>query len=396
MSSGATYLDGVRVLDLSRVLAGPLATLILADLGAEVLKVEPPDGDVTRGWGPPFVGAGSSEEAADAAYFHAVNRDKISLVLDLRSAGDRARLAELAAVADVVVHNYPPAMARRLGVEATLAEAARRAVVLGVTGYRAARREEAGYDLVLQAEAGWMAITGPAEGEPHRVGVAVVDVLTGMMAATGVLGALFHRERHGGGASLGVSLFQTALWSLINVVQGHLATGRPSTRHGNRHPNITPYELFHCADGSMVVGVGTDAQYERLCELLGIVDPALRGLDNAARVARREAVAAAVASGLAGRRRDAAVAELRAARIPAAPVLRPDEAVAAARGFDPGALLALDHRTLGRLEYLASPLEGAGIRRDHRPPPGHGEGGAAVAERWLGAGAPSAQKTARS
>jgi crotonobetainyl-CoA:carnitine CoA-transferase CaiB-like acyl-CoA transferase len=333
-----TYLGGFRVLDLSRVLAGPLATQILADLGAEVLKVEPPEGDVTRQWGPPFLGT-------DASYYQAINRNKASLVLDLRSDADRRRLGELAAGADAVVHNYTPSAAERLGLADVLGRAARRAVVLGVTGYRGARREDVGFDLVLQAEAGWMAITGPEEGEPYRVGVAVVDVLTGTMAAGGVLAALLRRERHGGGAVLGVSLFQSALWSLVNVVQGHLATGEPTRRYGNRHPNLAPYELFRAADGALVIGVGTDAQYERLCDLLGLADPALRGLDNAARVARRAAIGAAIGERVAERRRDELLASLRAQRIPAGPVLRPDEAVAACRSWDPGAVLARTSRS---------------------------------------------------
>ncbi len=374
-----TYLDGFRVLDLSRVLAGPLATQILADLGAEVLKVEPPEGDVTRQWGPPFLGT-------DASYYHAINRDKASLVLDLRREADRRRLDELAGRADAVVHNYTPSAADRLGLSEVLERAAERAVVLGVTGYRGARREDVGFDLVLQAEAGWMAITGPEEGEPHRVGVAVVDVLTGMMAASGVLAALLRRERHGGGAVLGVSLFQTALWSLVNVVQGHLATGEPTRRHGNRHPSLAPYELFRAADGALVIGVGTDAQYDRLCDLLGITDPTLRGLDNAARVARRLAIGEAIGERVVARQRADLLASLHAARIPAGPVLRPDEAVAACRSWDPGAMLALDHESLGRLEYLAPPLEGAGLRVAHSPPPLLGEGGEEMARRWLGAG----------
>lgn len=379
-----TYLDGVRVLDLSRVLAGPLATQILADLGAEVLKVEPPGGDTTRTWGPPFAGG-------EATYYQSINRSKASLVLDLKTDGGRRRLSELAERADAVVHNYTPAAATRLGIDGVLERAADRSVVLGITGYRGERREEVGYDLVLQAEAGWMAITGPEEGDPHRVGVAVVDVLTGMMAANGVLAALFRRERMGrgpgSGAVLGVSLFQTALWSLVNVTQAHLSTGEPTRRHGNRHPSLAPYELFRAADGALVIGVGTDAQYERLCDLLGIGEEAgeggLRGLDNAGRVARRDAIGAAIRARASGRRRDDLLGELRAARIPAGPVLRPDEAIAAAHAWDPGAVLALEHAALGRLEALAPPLEGDGLRRDHIAPPTLGEGGEELAARWL-------------
>ena len=381
-TDGAPFLEGVRVLDLSRVLAGPLATLILADLGAEVLKVEAPSGDATRGWGPPFARDG------EAAYFHSINRDKASLVLDLRTGPARRRLARLAGRADVVVHNWTPAAAERLGVGEILTAAAEGAVVLGVTGYRGERKEEAGYDLVLQAEAGWMGITGPTEGDPHRVGVAVVDVLTGMLASAGILAALFRRERRGGGALLGVSLFQTALFSLVNVTQAHLSSGQPSRRWGNRHPNLAPYELFRAADGALVIGVGTDRQYEALLDLLAIRNGELRGLDNAGRVAHREALAAAITGAVADRGRDELLEALRDERIPAGPVLAPHEAIASVLTWDPGALLAFEHETLagepGRLEYLASPLEGSGLAHSHTPPPALGEGGEERAARWLG------------
>ena len=210
------FLEDVRVLDLSRILAGPMATQVLGDLGADVLKIESPGGDDTRGWGPPF-------QADMAAYFQSCNRNKCSLILDLKSRAGRDRLAELVEVADVVIDNFPPAVRARLGLMPEhLKVFNQRLITLSITGYRGRRAETPGYDVMIQAESGLMGITGPPEGEPYKVGVALVDVLTGMLAANGILAGLFRRERTGQGANLAISLFQTALLSLINVATGFL------------------------------------------------------------------------------------------------------------------------------------------------------------------------------
>lgn len=373
------YLAGLRVLDLSRVLAGPLAAQVLGDLGAEVLKVEPPAGDDTRAWGPNFQGAMS-------AYFQCCNRNKASLVLDLRTGDGRERLARLLDRADVLIHNYLPRTAARLGVDdATLRSRWPRLVALGITGYAGSRRGEPGYDLALQAEAGWMGMTGPP-GPPEagfKVGVAVVDLLTGLMAANGVQAALLRRARTGEGAVIGLSLQRTALFSLLNVATNHLVSGAPTRRWGNQHPNLVPYQLFTAADRAMVLGVGNDAQFARLCELLAIDDPALRALDHRGRLERREEVVAAIAEAVAQREAGELVAALRAAGIPAAPLLMPHEALAAVASTDPGALVAIAHPQLGDVRLPAPPLEGDGVRRDHAPPPLLDEGGEEMAARWL-------------
>ena len=369
------YLAGLRVLDLSRVLAGPLAAQVLGDLGAEVLKVEPPGGDDTRAWGPGFQGGMS-------AYFQSCNRNKASLVLDLKTQGGRARLAELLAAADVLIHNFLPASARRLGLdEASLAAAYPRLVALGITGYSGSRRAEPGYDLALQAEAGWIGMTGPPE-QGYKAGVAVVDLLTGLMAANGVQAALLRRARTGAGAVLSLSLHRTALFSLINVATNHLVSGQPTRRWGNQHPNLVPYQVFAASDGEMVLGVGNEAQYRRLCDLLDL-DERLRRLDAAGRLARREEVIAAVAAALAARNAAPTVAALREAGIPAAPVLVPHEALAAVTLTDPGALVAIAHPKIGEVRLPAPPLEGDGVRREHTAPPLLGEEGETMATRWL-------------
>jgi glutaryl-CoA transferase len=369
------YLAGLRVLDLSRVLAGPLAAQVLGDLGAEVLKVEPPGGDDTRHWGPWFQGGMS-------AYFQSCNRNKASLLLDLKSADGRARLAELLAAADVLVHNFLPGSASRLGLDdASLAAAYPRLVALGITGYSGARRGEPGYDLALQAEAGWIGMTGPPE-QGYKVGVAVVDLLTGLMAANGVQAALLRRARTGRGAVLSLSLHRTALFSLINVATNHLVSGEPTRRWGNQHPNLVPYQVFAAADREMVLGVGNDAQFARLCSLLEI-EGKLGGLDAAGRLEHRDAVVAAVAAALSRRPAAATVAALREAGIPAAPLLMPHEALAGVAGTDPGALVAIAHPQLGEVRLPAPPLEGDGVRREHAAPPLPGQGGEAMAARWL-------------
>ena len=374
------FLAGLRVLDLSRVLAGPLAAQILADLGAEVLKVEPLHGDDTRAWGPPF-------QQGMSAYFQSCNRGKASLLLDLRRDGDRVRLDGLAGAADVLLHNMLPPAARRLGLDGPALRGRHpRLVSLAIAGYGGGRREEPGYDLALQAETGWIAMTGPPGGSPgggYKVGVAAVDVLTGMMAANGIQAALLRRARTGLGAALEISLYRTALFSLLNVATNHLVSGDATRRWGNAHPNLVPYQSFAAADGPLVLGVGNDAQFVRLCDLLEIADEALRGLDNAGRLRRREEVVAAVAGAVARRRAGELVAALRAAGIPAAPLRSPEEALTDVARWDPGALVAIEHPRLGVVRGVAPPIEGPGVPAVLRPPPLPGEGGEELAARWL-------------
>lgn len=371
------FLDGVRVLDCSRVLAGPLAAQILGDLGAEVLKVEAPWGDETRRWGPPFRGE-------QATYFWSCNRNRASLVLDLAEPGGRERLGDLAAVADVVLDNFTPARRARLGLEAERLRRRNPALIaVSITGYSGARVEEPGYDLIVQAESGLMGITGPADGDPHKVGVALVDVMTGMMAANAALAALVRQARTGRGAEVSVSLWRTAAFSLVNVASAALIAGTRAERWGNAHPSLVPYESFAAADRPIVIGVGSDSQWLRCCEALGARDPALRALDNAGRVARRAEIVATVATAVRPWPAAEIVERLRAAGVPAAPVLRPDEALAAMRRADPEALVAVGAEGD---ELVALPIVGEGVRRIHSAPPVIGEGGEEMARRWVEGG----------
>ncbi|MBZ0113535.1 MAG: CoA transferase [Thermoanaerobaculia bacterium] len=371
------FLDGVRILDFSRVLAGPLATQILSDLGAEVLKIEAPWGDDTRRWGPPFQGEMS-------AYFQSANRDKRSLVLDLASDQGSARAGELIAVADVVIDNFLPKTRRTLGLASKALRRGRPDLItLSIVGYRGLRTDDPGYDLIIQAESGFLGVTGAQEGAPTKVGVPVVDTVTGMMAANGVLAALYRRARTGEGASLSISLFQTAIFSLINVVSNHLVSGEPSRRWGNDHPNLVPYGIFELRDRSIALGVGNDRQYRRLLKVLGIDAPDLAALDNPGRVGRRSDVVQALQRAFAVRDSEEILTSLRREGIPSGLVLRPDEALARAAQWDPSALIAMEHPTVGKVRGVAPPVEGDGVRMSFTAPPLLGEGGADLARKWL-------------
>ena len=357
------FLEDVKVIDLSRVLAGPLATQILGDMGAEILKIEPPGGDDTRHWGPPF-------QKGMAAYFQSCNRNKRSRVLDLKSKAGKEELFAHIAEADVVVDNYPPKVRARLGLTPTdLARHNPNLISLTITGYRGSRADEPGYDVMIQAESGLMGITGPPDGTPYKVGVAVVDVLTGMMAANGVLAALYRRARSGEGAVLEVSLYQTALFSLVNVATNHFVSGEPSRRWGNAHANLVPYQEFRTRDRDIIIAVGNDSQFQRLCDLLEIRDQTLRAMSNPDRVTHRQRVVDRLAQAVAGQEAAPLLDQLRAAKIPAAPILKPEEAFAAARTWDPTAVIAVGHNSLGRVEMVANPIRSSGMRRHHGPPP---------------------------
>ncbi|WP_328335183.1 MULTISPECIES: CaiB/BaiF CoA transferase family protein [unclassified Streptomyces] len=285
-------LEGVLVADFSRVLAGPLCTMTLADLGATVVKVERPgSGDDTRSWGPPW-------SATSSTYFESVNRSKLSAALDLSDPGDLAMAQELARRADVLVENFRPGALDRLGLGYEHVAAANPGVVYcSVTGFGSGEGSDLlGYDFVVQAVGGLMSITGDADGEPTRAGVALVDVLTGKDAAVGVLAALTARARTGRGCRVEVNLLSSLLGSLANQAQSCLETGRPPERMGNRHPSIAPYETLRCRDGLLAVACGNDGQFARLAAALGAPELAddARFATNAARVGHRDELVTAL------------------------------------------------------------------------------------------------------
>jgi crotonobetainyl-CoA:carnitine CoA-transferase CaiB-like acyl-CoA transferase len=282
-------LDGIVVADFSRVLAGPLATMTLADLGAMVVKVERPGGgDETRSWGPPWTADGTS------AYFDGINRNKYSIALDLDDEEDRRTALDLAGRADVLVHNLK---AERFGLGyETISHINPSIVYCEITGF-GPDADLPGYDFLVQAVGGLMSITGEDDGEPLKVGVALVDVLTAKDATIGILAALRNRERTGRGDHVQVDLLSSLLGGLVNQASGYLATGVPPRRMGNRHPSIAPYETLRCADGAIAVACGNDRQFARLCEVLEIA-PDARFATNPSRVAHRDDLVTALEKAL--------------------------------------------------------------------------------------------------
>jgi crotonobetainyl-CoA:carnitine CoA-transferase CaiB-like acyl-CoA transferase len=365
-------LGGIRVLDCSRVLAGPFATMLLADLGADVIKLEPPAGDDTRRWGPPFWG---DPAAGLSAYFSAVNRNKRSVVVDLKTDAGRALLDRLAGDADLLVHNFRPSTAERLGLGADRLRATHpRLVVAAVGGFPgdAGQRERPAYDLLAQAVSGFMAVSGERDGPPVKIGVAVLDLLAGLEAAVGALAALVGRGRDQGGSGrlVEVSLVETGVTSLVNVLANLLADGREPERHGSAHPNIAPYQAFRAADGHLVLAVGNDAQFARLLAVLGLSDDDRRYATNAERVARREELASWLGEAVAARRRDELLAALEAADVPAGPVMSVSEALTAMEAADPDGWT----QAAGGMRLAPSPLHVDGARVPlRRPPPRLGE-----------------------
>jgi crotonobetainyl-CoA:carnitine CoA-transferase CaiB-like acyl-CoA transferase len=341
-----------------------MATMLLADLGADVWKLESPDGDETRRWGPPFWG-----DPADglSAYFAAVNRNKRSLVVDLRTDAGHDLLDRLADGADALVHNFRPSTAARLGLDAERLRASHpRLVVAHVGGFPGDgdAAERPAYDLVAQAVSGLMAITGEPDGPPMKVGVALVDLVAGLQAAIGLVTALLGRERGAGVPEVGVSLVESGVIGLTNVLANLLASGDEPRRWGNAHPDIVPYQSFAARDGHLVVAVGNDEQFARLMEVLGLpADP--RFATNPLRLANREDLVALLAARIGERSRDELVAALEAAGVPAGPVNRVSEALAAMEAAHAGRWL----QAAGELRLAPGPILLSGAHPPLRSPP---------------------------
>ncbi len=370
-------LAGIRVIDCSTVLAGPYATMLLADLGADVVKVEPPEGDATRGWGPPWVGS-VEDGTRTAVYALSVNRNKRSIRLDLGRPDGAAVLRRLLASADVLVENVRPGGLDRLGFsDDVLAELNSALVHLSITGYGPAAPDPArpGYDSVIQAESGLMSITGEPDadgGRPTKVGVAISDVLTGLNGAVAILAALIGRDRpdratggatpssedrpaRGAGQRIDLSLFGSTLAALVNQAQNAFAGEMPG-RLGNAHPNIVPYQAFETLDGAIAVAVGSERQWPRFCRALGL--PALADdpqfATNGERVLNRAALIPTLAARLAERTTGDWLAALDAADVPAGPIN--DIGAALASPWAAGAALELEHPRLGRIHQVAPPF----------------------------------------
>ncbi|WP_350347857.1 CoA transferase [Agromyces sp. G08B096] len=355
-------LRDIRVADFSRVLAGPYATMTLADFGADVIKVEPPGGDDTRAWRPPVDASG------EATYFGSVNRNKRSVVLDLTTEAGRAEAVRLASSADVVVENFRPGVMQRFGLGYEQLRARNpRLVYCSITGFGAgAGATLAGYDLLVQAVGGLMSITGEPDGEPAKVGVALVDVLTGQNAVAGILLALRERDRSGEGQLVEVNLLQGLLAGLTNQAGSTLATGHPPRRLGNQHPSIAPYAVFRAADRDLVIAVGNDRQFRALAGVLG--RPGLAGdaryATNEARVGHRDALRDELVAALANGRAADWVERLTQAGVPAGLVNDVAEAIAFAEGLGIEPVVDLDGR-----RSIADPIGLSRAPAAYRTPP---------------------------
>ncbi len=358
-------LDGVLVADFTRVLAGPYATMLLADLGATVVKVERPGaGDDTRAWGPPFTADGQS------TYFQAVNRNKMSIALDLRGPGDVALAQDLAAACDVLVENYKPGGLRRFGLDYdTVAAQNPDVVYCSISGFgTGAGRDLPGYDLLVQAMGGLMSITGI--DEPTKAGVAVVDVLTGLHAAVGILAALRHRDHGGTGQHLEVTLLGALLSSLVNQSSAYAGAGVVPGLMGNAHPSIAPYEVFATADRPMVIAVGNDTQFARLVAVLGSPELAGDYPTNTTRVAHREELKGLLEGLLAARGADDWQAALTAAGVPCGPINDVAQGVALAADLGLGPVVALaDSRRPQPVAQVANPVRYSRTPAEYRTAP---------------------------
>ncbi len=365
-------LAGLRVVDCSTVLAGPYCTMLLADLGAEVIKVEPPEGDATRGWGPPWVGD-ESAGTRTAAYFLAVNRNKRSLRLDLRIDDGREVLRRLIAGADVLVENYRAGGFARLGFPDLLLEELNPGLVhLAIGGYGVGGPDAAkpGYDFVVQATSGLMSITGDADGPPTKVGVAISDVVTGLFGTISVLAGLLAKPR-AGGQRVDVSILQSTLAILANQAQNAFVTGLAPGRRGNAHPNIVPYETFGTADGIIAVAVGSERQWTRLCDALGTPELAAdpRFVTNGDRVEHRDALIPLLAARFATDTSAAWLARLDDAEVPVGPLLDALEAFASPQARAVEARVPMTHPALGSVDQVRSPFDFAATPTSIRTPP---------------------------
>jgi crotonobetainyl-CoA:carnitine CoA-transferase CaiB-like acyl-CoA transferase len=387
-------LSGLLVADCSTVLAGPYCTMLLGDLGADVVKVEPPEGDATRGWGPPWVAPGLAGPAdpGTAAYYLAVNRNKRSIRLDLKADGGRDVLRRLLARADVLVENFRVGAFARLGFDDAALDALNpRLVHLAISGYGTVGPEASGpgYDFIVQAVSGLMSITGAPDdegGRPTKTGVAVSDLTTGMLGAVAVLAALAGRDRAGSPASgrgqrIDISLLGSTLAWLVNQAQNYFTTGVAPTRLGNAHPNIVPYETFATADGWLAVAVGSERQWPRFCEAIGAPelsdDP--RFASNGARVAHREALRRLIATRLACEPSATWLRSMAAAEVPAGPINDIAAAFAAPQAVALGAIVEREHPVLGVLRQVAPPFDlGATPAAVRMPPPLLGEHSAEI------------------
>ena len=348
-------LSDVTVLDMSRILAGPFGTQILADLGATVWKIESPWGDDTRGWGPPFVGS-------ESAYYLSANRGKKSLIVNLRDARGQDIIRQLAARADILVENFRVGNLARYGLDYdSIAEVNPGIIYASVTGFgqTGPRAAEPGYDAALQGMTGVMSVTGEADGRPTKVGVAWVDILTGLHSTIGILAALHERKLSGKGQHVDVSLFDVGIASMANLAQSYLATGDAPGRIGNAHPQVVPYQDFEASDGFFMLAANNDDQFRRLCDVVGLPDlpDDDRFRDNAARVVNRELLAGMLNEKIGENTRDHWMGALQDAGITVTSINTLEDALADPQAEARKSVWNVDHPALGSVSLLGSALQ---------------------------------------
>ncbi len=376
-----TPLQGITVVDLTRVLSGPYCTMLLGDMGARVIKVEHPGkGDDTRGWGPPFL-------QGESAYFLSINRNKESVTLDFKAAEGRAVLNQLIAKADVIVENFRPGTLTRLGLDyAALAPRHPRLVYCSISGFgqTGPRKKEPGYDAVMQGEGGLMSITGAADGPPYRLGVAIADIVSGMFAAQGITAALFAREKTGAGQAVDIAMLDTVAALLTYQAGIYFATGAPPVRMGNRHPTIVPYETFRAADGDFVIAVGNDDQWRKFCAVAGL-QPEERFATNRQRVTGYAELKPILDACLRGKTRAHWIEKLTAAGVPCGSVRDLGEVFADAQIAARSMTTMVNHPIIGALQVLGTPLKLSTTPPSIRtPPPTLGQHTEGVLTRDLG------------
>jgi formyl-CoA transferase len=376
-------LTGIRVLDLSRVLAGPYCTMVLGDLGAEVIKVEPPDGDESRYWGPPFANG-------ESAYYLCINRNKKGMIVNIKMDAGREILIDLAKQSDALVENFRPGTLARFSMDyESLHRLNPRLIYCSITGFGQSGplRDRPGYDFMIQAMAGLMSITGEPEGEPMKVGVAVADLFAGQNAVIGILTALQARERTGNGQHLDISLFDSQLGWLANVASNYLISGKLPKRYGNAHANIVPYQSFLASDEYFVLAIGNDKQFSRLCELIGLAelsaDP--RFVTNDARVIHRDELTPILQSVFETKPAAYWISMLKSVEIPCGPINTLDKVFSMEQVSAREMLVHMEHPTISDLPLVGSPLKMSNTPVEYRlPPPLKGEHTKEILDRLLG------------
>jgi formyl-CoA transferase len=370
-SGGA--LEGLRVVDLTRILAGPLCAQILGDMGADVIKVEPPGtGDDTRTWGPPFAGG-------ESAYFLGLNRNKRSVTLNMAVKDGQEILASLLKRSDVLIENFKLGTLERWGFgNDWLEKNTPRLVRCSITGYGSSGPDKAlpGYDFILQAESGLMSICGEPEGTPTKYGVAIVDVVTGLYACNSILGALAARNRTGRGQHVEVCLYDSGISMLINVASNYLVSGKDARRFGNGHPNVVPYTTYAAADGMIAIAVGNDAQFARFSETVGHPEWAsdARFSKNPARVTNRDALDSLISAALKADKTAGWIAKLRAVGVPCGPINSVAEALNDSHTLARDMVCSVNHPAAGELRLVGIPFRMNGTPAAvRRPPPLLGE-----------------------